>query len=568
MTARSRWLVLLGIAGFGLGILRNQNALAWSSLSILVWLFAEWLWFYWRVWRELPALQFTRQVNGRTESTGLVWAGRTVSVSVKITSGSRRRSPVLIIRDVLPENLEIVSGKNERAIISKSTSNSFCYEGRARGIGTLVLPGIRLRLQDAQGFFVTERFIPLQQTFRVLPAYASVNDSQPLVKRMNSLPQHGIHRLQRAGMGSELLELREYVPGDPPKSIAWKVSARRDMLMTRQYESEVPVRVYLFIDGSVGTRIGGFGRRLIDQMSYVAGSVARSAISAGDPVGAVLFDERGQRRIRPGGGERGFHNLLEHFTDFAVPPKPPAQRLSPALINAAMRLCGEHYPELLDPQINQVPFTFFPIAPWTRRRFYRRTVLANVMAGLYGLSISQIVELVHDDRMMAQFAQRLLNEAGVSWMPPLVETRDQGFHDGMATMELLSKAITESVATARDNEVYVVLANLLECATNISYVVPAIKLALARHHRVILVCPTPAFRRPQPQHSTDVGTSAEELLEQAEGLRSRELASRLQRELRRLGASVAFSGEQEAIRMVLTETELARTGRVAFTGIR
>ncbi|MCP4784468.1 MAG: DUF58 domain-containing protein [Fuerstiella sp.] len=568
MTARSRWLVLLGIAGFGLGILRNQNALAWSSLSILVWLFAEWLWFYWRVWRELPALQFTRQVNGRTKSTGLVWAGRTISVSVEMTSGTRRQSPVLTIRDCLPENLEITSGKNEWAIISKSPSNSFRYEGRARGIGKLVLPGIRLRLQDAQGFFVTERFIPLKQTLRVLSAYASVNDSQPLVKRMNSLPQHGIHRLQRAGMGSELLELREYVPGDPPKSIAWKVSARRDMLMTRQYESEVPVRVYLFVDGSIGTRTGGFGRRLIDQMSYVAGSVARSAISAGDPVGAVLLDERGQRRIRPAGGERGFHNLLEQFTDFAVPPNPPAQQLSPALINAAMRLCGEHHPELLHPQVNHVPFTFFPIAPWKRRRVYRRTLLANVMAGLYGLSVSQIVDLVHDDRMMAQFAQRLLNEAGVSWMPPLVETRSQGFHDGMATMELLSKAITESVATARDNEVYVVLADLLECATNISHVLPAIKLALARHHRVVFVCPTPAFRRPQPQYSTDVGTTARELLEQAEGLRSCELANRLQRELRRLGASVALSGEQEAIRMVLAETELARGGRVAFTGVR
>jgi hypothetical protein len=62
--------------------------------------------------------------------------------------------------------------------------------------------------------------------------------------------------------------------------------------------------------------------------------------------------------------------------------------------------------------------------------------------------------------------------------------------------------------------------------------------------------------------------NAAELFDRAEGLRNRELASRLQRELRRLGATVAFSGEQEAIRMVLTETELARSGRVAFAGVR
>jgi uncharacterized protein (DUF58 family) len=477
-------------------------------------------------------------------------------------------NPLLVIHDCLSENFELISGQNSSTLISRSASIRFCYEGRARGIGELILPGIRVTLLDAQGFFATERFIPLKQTFRVLPAYASINESQPLVKRMNSLPQHGIHRLQRAGMGSELLELREYVPGDPPKSIAWKISARRDMLMTRQYESEVPVRVYLFVDGSVGTRIGGFGRRLIDQMSYVAGSVARSAVSAGDPVGAVLFDERGQRRVRPAGGESGFHNLLEQLTAFAVPPTPPAQRLSPALINAAMRLCGEHYPELLDPRINLVPFTFLPIAPWKRRLFYRRTLLASVLADLYDLSVRQIVELVHDDRLMAEFAQRLLSDAGVSWMPPLVETRSQGFHDGMATMEMLSKAIADSVATARDNEVYVVMANLLECAANISYVLPAIKLALARHHRVIFVFPTPTFRRPQPPPDASPDMSAEELFDRAERLRNRELASRLQRELRRLGASVALSGEKEAIRMVLAESELARSGRVGFAGVR
>ena len=568
MTARSRWLVLLGIAGFGLGILRSQNALAWSSLTVLVWLFAEWLWFYWRIWRELPALKFTRYVNDRTEPTGLIWSGRTMSVSVEMTSGKRGLNPLLVIHDCLSENFELISGQNSSTLISRSASIRFCYEGRARGIGELILPGIRVTLLDAQGFFATERFIPLKQTFRVLPAYASINESQPLVKRMNSLPQHGIHRLQRAGMGSELLELREYVPGDPPKSIAWKISARRDMLMTRQYESEVPVRVYLFVDGSVGTRIGGFGRRLIDQMSYVAGSVARSAVSAGDPVGAVLFDERGQRRVRPAGGESGFHNLLEQLTAFAVPPTPPAQRLSPALINAAMRLCGEHYPELLDPRINLVPFTFLPIAPWKRRLFYRRTLLASVLADLYDLSVRQIVELVHDDRLMAEFAQRLLSDAGVSWMPPLVETRSQGFHDGMATMEMLSKAIADSVATARDNEVYVVMANLLECAANISHVLPAIKLALARHHRVIFVFPTPTFRRPQPPPDASPDMSAEELFDRAERLRNRELASRLQRELRRLGASVALSGEKEAIRMVLAESELARSGRVGFAGVR
>ena len=41
------------------------------------------------------------------------------------------------------------------------------------------------------------------------------------------------------------------MPGDPPRTIAWKVSARRDRLITKEFESEVPVRCTLFLDTSV-----------------------------------------------------------------------------------------------------------------------------------------------------------------------------------------------------------------------------------------------------------------------------------------------------------------------------
>jgi uncharacterized protein (DUF58 family) len=184
-----------------------------------------------------------------------------------------------MIRDVVPENMDVAEAGNEVNVKARFDTFEFSYTARVRGAGRLRLPGFRIVLQDAQGFFRLERFIPLVQVFRVLPAYADVGETQPLVKRINSLPQHGIHRLQRSGMGSELLELREYVDGDPPKSIAWKVSARRDKLMTRQYESEVPVRLQLFLDGSIGTRVGGFGLRLLDQLTYVGASVARTAIS-------------------------------------------------------------------------------------------------------------------------------------------------------------------------------------------------------------------------------------------------------------------------------------------------
>ena len=135
-------------------------------------------------------------------------------------------------------------------------------------------------------------------------------------------------------------------------------------------------------------------------------------------------------------------------------------------------------------------------------------------------------------------------------------------------MELLSKALTDSVAHARDNEVYVITANLLECATNINHLLPAVKVALSRHHRVVFVVPTPTFRRPKVEQDANAPVTIQSLLDQAQDLRTKELANRLTSSLHRLGARVSLSGEAESIRMVLSETALARNGRVTAAGAR
>jgi len=568
MTGLARWLALPAIAGLYLGVLRGQMGLALLSLTVLVWLLAEWVLFTWRVWVELPHLQFERTVNERAESNGLLWAGRLVRVSVRVTSTRGSIGPILLIRDVVPENMDVVDSFHDVTVKSRFRVFTFRYTARVRGAGRISLPGFRIVLQDPQGFFRCERFIPLLQNFRVLPAYAEVGDTQPLVKRINSLPQHGIHRLQRSGMGSELLELREYVDGDPPKSIAWKVSARRDKLMTRQYESEVPVRLQLFLDGSIGTRVGGFGLRLLDQLTYVGASVARTAISAGDPVGAVFFDERGERKIAPQAGERGFHRLLEAMADFSINPAPMPDRLSPTLLTFALSVASEQFPELLELKVNQVPFTLFPLLPWKARAHRDRCLLAGVLAELYQMSPIKYVQLMHDDALMATFAQHFLSQTGLSWMNPVVAVRGRGFYDGIARMEMLSHAMTSSVLKARDNEVFVVLADLLECAHSIAHLLPAVKMILARHHRIAFVCPTPTFKRPTATSAEIASSDPDALLFAAEQTRTRDLATRLQKDLRRLGAGVSFSGEQNAIQLVLSEMKIARTGRVGTRGGR
>lgn len=606
LTRRGRWLILLGTAGLLLGLLRGQERLAVLSLAVLLWVFGEWIWFRWRLQTTLNNLRCERCVNGAYDPTGILWTGRSVEVIVRVAADSAwtarpsvqhlsdeqsagqhgpagRIRPQLQLEDVLPENLELVSGKNVANLITGVEFVELQYTVRARGVGKLVLPGLVVRLDDGSGLFTARRFLAAEQSFRVFPSFIDLDEVRPTVKRVNRLPPPGIHRLQRAGMGSELLELREYVEGDPPKSIAWKVSARRDRLMTRQYESEVPVRTVLFLDTSISTRVGGFGARLLDQMTFVAASIARSAVSVRDPVGLVLFDETNFHRIDPGVGDRHFYRLLGELNRAAIQIAPPTPRPTPSLFDAAWQVCHERFPERLEPGINQVPFTWLPDLPHRRRRADRRMRMASLFAELYGLTPDSTIELVQNEAVFADYAQRFLIDSGSAWMEPAIDRRGRGFHDCMAKLEPLGQALTQAVAHGRDNELFVLLVDLIDCANEANRLSSVIRLALARHHRVVVICPTPDFRRPAQrrpprprsgEHATSVeeraepfvDTSLDGLLIRAEQLRLDSAAEKLRRELRRLGAGVAFSADRSAVKLVLAEADLARHGRLHRRG--
>lgn len=49
----------------------------------------------------------------------------------------------------------------------------------------------------------------------------------------------------RVGQGGDFFGLREYVPGDPMRTIAWRPSARRDTLLVRQCTIAAPPRLWL-----------------------------------------------------------------------------------------------------------------------------------------------------------------------------------------------------------------------------------------------------------------------------------------------------------------------------------
>jgi uncharacterized protein (DUF58 family) len=105
-----------------------------------------------------------------------------------------------------------------------------------------------------------------------------------------------------AGEGDELRELREHVPGDAFKRIAWKASARRRKLIVREMEHEQRDVVWLLLDASVELWAGEPGRAPLDLGIDDVASLAARHLSRGDHVGLVVTASRLRTWIPPASG--------------------------------------------------------------------------------------------------------------------------------------------------------------------------------------------------------------------------------------------------------------------------
>jgi uncharacterized protein (DUF58 family) len=58
----------------------------------------------------------------------------------------------------------------------------------------------------------------------------------------------GMHRSPFHGFSVEFAEHRPYMPGDPLKNLDWKVWARSDRYLVKQYTEETNLRCHLLLD--------------------------------------------------------------------------------------------------------------------------------------------------------------------------------------------------------------------------------------------------------------------------------------------------------------------------------
>jgi uncharacterized protein (DUF58 family) len=114
----------------------------------------------------------------------------------------------------------------------------------------------------------------------------------------------GLHRSPYHGFSVEFAEYRQYLQGDDPSTIDWKVYARSDRYYVKKFEEETNVDCHVLVDVSASMGYGGRGVTKLAYGSYLAAALAYLVSRQRDAVGLVTFDDhivtRLPARARPG----------------------------------------------------------------------------------------------------------------------------------------------------------------------------------------------------------------------------------------------------------------------------
>jgi uncharacterized protein (DUF58 family) len=120
----------------------------------------------------------------------------------------------------------------------------------------------------------------------------------------------GDFRSTRHGPGTELAQVRPYVPGDDVRLIEWNVTARMGEPHVRVLLAERVLVTWLVLDTSPSMQFGTGDRRKADVAAGVALGLGHVATRRGNRLGIVTFGDAEPTTIPPAQGRHGLLGLL------------------------------------------------------------------------------------------------------------------------------------------------------------------------------------------------------------------------------------------------------------------
>jgi uncharacterized protein (DUF58 family) len=120
----------------------------------------------------------------------------------------------------------------------------------------------------------------------------------------------GDHRSALLGRGTELAQVRPYIPGDDVRLIDWNVTARTGEPHVRVQLAERVLVTWMLLDVSRSMEFGTADRRKADVAEGVSLAIGNLASRRGNRLGVLTFGHTQPRTLPPRAGRAGMMGLL------------------------------------------------------------------------------------------------------------------------------------------------------------------------------------------------------------------------------------------------------------------
>jgi uncharacterized protein (DUF58 family) len=127
----------------------------------------------------------------------------------------------------------------------------------------------------------------------------------------------GLHRSPRKGFSVEFAEHRPYQPGDDLRYLDWRILARADRWVVKQFEEETNLRATIVLDVSRSMAWSGSPARLtkLAYAEHLVAALALLLLRQRDAVGLVRYDERVRSALPPRSRRAQWQRILAALAD-------------------------------------------------------------------------------------------------------------------------------------------------------------------------------------------------------------------------------------------------------------
>lgn len=283
----------------------------------------------------LQTFQISRVLNQRDYK-----AGNAIHVEVTIRRNNRFPLLYLIIEDTLPPRFTKQNERSKRFVFLLFRQKfTYTYTIPMAVRGEHPFQTIKLITGDWLGFYTKKHEYDCAYTILVYPKFKYLSHEQ-----IESLFEQGVHSsiIKKQEATSIVTGVRGYIPGDRMTAIHWKATARKNEMMTKEFEVRKSQNICLVLDQSPSVlfeELVTFTTSLLDAELRKGGGVSFSGSHTS--LGATTI----------GKGEDGRQKLFYKLAKIQEVEE------SPALFAASARTYGDVVYMMITSQLNEQMLT-------------------------------------------------------------------------------------------------------------------------------------------------------------------------------------------------------------------